>query len=155
MELAKCAVDNEVRSGRAAHRKPVLVVESDFQSAVLFGRVFREMGLLDDLVISVDCEDALRQLHQPAGAMPGLILLDLKMPRMSSLGFLKLLKEDAAFRTIPVVVLADSNRAEDVTACYALGVAGYLVKSDDYGDLLDKMRAVCAYWALSSLPSAC
>lgn len=155
MELAKHAVDDkEARSGRAAHRKPVLVVESDFRSAVMFGRVFREIGLLDDLVIAVDCENALRRLHQASGPAPGLILLDLKMPRMSALGFLKLLKEDAAFRMIPVVVLADSNRTEDVTTCYGLGAAGYLVKSDDYRELLDKMKAVCAYWTLSRVPGA-
>jgi len=153
VEIAKHAVDNEAGSGRAVRRKSVFVVESDFKSAVLFGRVFREMGLLDDLVIAVDCENALRRLHEDP-AMPGLILLDLKMPRMSALGFLRLLKEDAAFRMIPVVVLADSNQAEDVTACYDLGAAGYLVKSDDFADLLDKMRAICAYWTLSRLPGA-
>jgi len=154
VEIAKRAVDNEARSGRADQRPPVLVVESDFQSAVMFGRVFREIGLLDDLVISVDCENALRWLHQARGAMPGLILLDLKMPRMSALGFLRLLKEDPTFCMIPVVVLADSNRAQDVTACYGLGAAGYLVKSGDYRDLLDKMKAVCAYWTLSRVPGA-
>ncbi len=152
MEIAKRVMDKEIGCNRVAGRKPVLVVESDFRSAVMFGRVFREMGLLDDLVISVDCENALRRLHEADGALPGLILLDLKMPRMSALSFLKLLKEDAVFRMIPVVVLADSSEADDVAACYEQGAAGYLVKSDDYLDLVDKIKAMCAYWTLSRLP---
>ena len=152
METAKCTVDREMGSGRSLRRKPVLVVESDFKSAVMFGRVFRDMGMLEDLVIAVDCENALRRLHEANGALPGLILLDTKMPRMSAMGFLRLLKEDAAFRMVPVVMLADSNDAEAVTACYDHGAAGYLLQSGDYPDVLDKMRAICAYWSLSRLP---
>lgn len=119
----------------------------------MFGRVFRDMGMLEDLVIAVDCENALRRLHEANGALPGLILLDTKMPRMSAMGFLKLLKEDPAFRMVPVVMLAETNDAEEVAACYDHGAAGYLVKSVDYRDVLDKMKAICDYWSLSCLPS--
>ena len=135
-------------------RQPVLLVESDFRSAVTISRVFRELQLLDDLIIAADCENALVRLKQDQGARPAMILLDLDMPRMSALSFLKLIKEDVGLRLIPVVALAESNQAEDVAACYELGAAGYLVKTGDYSELLAKIRAVCGYWALSCLPAA-
>jgi CheY-like chemotaxis protein len=141
--------------GDSLRRKPVLLVESDFQHTVTISRIFRELGLLDELLISVDCENALMRLNRAGVERPGLILLDMDMPRMSAMSFLKLLKEDANLRTIPVVILADSNDSEKVAACYNLGVAGYLVKSDDYEDLRAKLQGVCDYWTLSRLPKTC
>jgi len=140
--------------GEALRRKPVLLVESNFQHTVTISRIFRELELLDDLVISVDCENALMRLNQAGGERPGLILLDLRMPRMTALSFVKLLKEDSNFQMIPVVVLAESSPSEQVSACYGLGVAGYLVKSGDYGELRTKLKSVCDYWMLSRLPKA-
>ena len=66
----------------------------------------------------------------------------------------KLLKEDADLQTIPVVILAESNGYEDVSSCYSLGVAGYLVKSGNYGELRAKLKSVCNYWTLCRLPKA-
>ena len=154
METVERTVQPEAMNGRSGCHKPVLLVESDFQSSVTISRVFRELGLLDDLVIAVDCENALVRLKQARETRPAMIMLDLTMPRMSALSFLKLIKDDADLRLIPVVMLADSSQSEDVSACYGLGAAGYLVKSDDYGGLLGKIQAVCDYWSLSRLPVA-
>jgi len=150
-----CIAERPVKKeamGDTLGRKPVLLVESDFQHTVTMSRIFRELSLLDDLLISVDCENALMRLNQAGSEQPGLILLDLDMPRMGALNFLKLLKEDANFRTIPVVVLANSSDSAEVTACYSLGVAGYLVNSGDYEDLRAKLQGICDYWTLSRVP---
>jgi CheY-like chemotaxis protein len=154
MEAVKPAGHAEAATSASSCRPAVLFVESDFKTAVTISRVFRELDLLDDLIIAVDCENALVRLNQARGTKPAMILLDLTMPRMSALSLLRLIKEDAELRPIPVVVLAESNQAEDVSTCYSLGAAGYLVKSGDYGDLLAKIRAGCEYWALSRLPAA-
>ena len=153
MEVVERLAHTQLTDGTLTGRKPVLLIESDFRAAVTISRVFREMNLLDDLIIAVDCENALVRLNQDDGAKPAMILLDLSMPRMSAMSFLGLIKEDPELRMIPVVVLAESNQAEDVAACYSLGAAGYLVKSADYGEFLEKIRAVCGYWALSRLPA--
>ena len=154
MEVIERTARPEPAQGSVTGRQQVLLVESDFRSAVTISRVFRELQLLDDLIIAADCENALVRLKQDQGARPAMILLDLTMPRMGALSFLKLVKDDAELRLIPVVVLAESNQAEDVTTCYSLGAAGYLVKTGDYSELLGKIRAVCDYWALSRLPAA-
>ncbi|MBN1362472.1 MAG: response regulator [Sedimentisphaerales bacterium] len=140
-------------NGGVDDARPILLIESDFQYAVAISRAFRELQLLDRLVICVDCENALARLRHANGGRPHLILLDLEMPRMSALGFLKAVKRDEALQMIPVVALADTDDAECVSRCYGLGAAGYMVKHDTYADLLDKVTAVCGYWDLSRLPS--
>lgn len=141
-----------IKSAGGTALKPILLVESVFQSAVLMGRVFRELNLLDQLAISMDCESALARLRQSGGGKPRLILLDLDMPRMSAAGFLEVVKDDRELQMVPVVVLADSHDVEKVSRYYGLGAAGYMVKSGDYTDVLEKMRALCAYWTLSRSP---
>ncbi|UCD50304.1 MAG: response regulator [Phycisphaerales bacterium] len=153
MNAAEHPTKKEVMGG-TLRRKPVLLVESDFQHTLTISRIFRELRLLDDLAISVDCESALMRLNQTGGGRPRLVLLDLKMPRMSALSFLRLLKEDANLQTIPVVILADSNHDDDVSTCYNLGAAGYLVKSGDYRELRAKLKGVCTYWTLSRVPKS-
>lgn len=142
-----------VGPGRGTEPKPILLVESVFQSAVLMGRIFRELNLLDQLVISMDCETALVRLRQPGVAKPRLILLDSRMPRMSASSFLEVVKSDSRLRMIPVVVLSDSDGAEGVSRYYELGAAGYMVHDGEYTDVLDKMRALCNYWMLSRSPA--
>lgn len=141
---------NELAGGIAS--KPILLVESAFQSAVLISRVFSELNLLDQLAISMDCESALVRLRQSGNSKPRLILVNRNMPRMSAQSFLKVVKEDEELRVVPVVVLADSYQAEEVATYYGLGSAGYMIRTDEYADVLEKMKAVCAYWTLSRSP---
>ena len=141
-----------VGQGQATEPKPILLVESVFESAVLMSRIFRELNLLDQLAISMDCEGALVRLRQASVARPRLILLDVRMPRMSARSFLEVIKSDSVLRMIPVVVLGDSDRAEDVARYYELGAAGYMVQDGEYTDVLDKMRALSNYWMLSRSP---
>jgi len=141
-----------VGQGQGTERKPILLVESVFESAVLMGRIFRELNLLDQLAISMDCEGALVRLRQASIARPRLILLDVRMPRMSAGSFLEVIKSDSVLRMIPVVVLGDSDRAEDVARYYELGAAGYIVHDGEYADVFDKVRALCNYWTLSRSP---
>lgn len=141
--------------GRGAFSaRPILLIESDFQYSVAISRVFRDLNLLDTLVISVDCENALTRLRQGNGPDPCLILLDLEMPRMSAFDFLKAVKSDERLRMVPVVVLAAASNAQEVTRCYGLGAAGYMVRPTAYAELHDKMAAICSYWSLSCLPGS-
>jgi len=146
------SASSAVGPGQGTEPKPILLVESVFQSAVLMSRIFRELNLLDQLAISMDCEGALVRLRQAKIARPRLILLDVRMPRMSARSFLEVIKSDSSLRMIPVVVLGDSDRAEDVARYYELGAASYMVQDGEYADVFDKMRALCNYWMLSRSP---
>lgn len=157
VESGGTAVDTMIkplRKGSPTKAMSILLVEDNFQTTVVIGRVFRELGLLDHLVVSMDCNNALARLHAANTYRPDLILLDLDMLDASALDTLRTLKEDAASSIVPVVVLAGDNRNEDVANCYGLGAAGYVLKSSDYETLLDKIGAVCDYWAMCCLPIA-
>jgi CheY-like chemotaxis protein len=77
---------------------------------------------------------------------PGLILLDLNMPRMDGREALRAIKADPVLRTIPTVVLTTSNADEDVLSCYSLGANSFITKPVTFDRLVEVMRALGAYW---------
>ncbi len=78
--------------------------------------------------------------------LPGLILLDLNMPRMDGREALKEMKQNARLKRIPVVVLTTSQAEEDVLRSYDLGVSGYITKPVSFEGLIEVMRAIGRYW---------
>ena len=86
---------------------------------------------------------------------PGLILLDLKMPRLGGLQALKEIKETALLCRIPVVVLTTSSAEEDIAGAYDLGANSYIVKPSSFSALVDMMQTLEKYWLdVVTLPSA-
>ncbi|MFO7813504.1 MAG: response regulator [Pelovirga sp.] len=77
---------------------------------------------------------------------PDLILLDLRMPGMSGLEVLSIVKKDPELQTIPVVVLTTSDLLVDRSAAHTCGVDGYLVKPDDFDKFVVMMSELCAVW---------
>ena len=83
-----------------------------------------------------------------------LVLLDLNMPRMNGIEFLRELRKDPALRGTPVVVLTTSDDDRDKVQAYDLNVAGYLLKPVTFVNFVDVMAALNKYWALVELPEA-
>lgn len=90
---------------------------------------------------------------RPAGN-PGMVLLDLNMPRIDGWEVLRRIKSDAALHTIPVVVFTSSSREHDVDQCYALGANAYVVKPIDYHEFTEVVRAIRHFWTEHNLPPA-
>ena len=85
---------------------------------------------------------------------PGLILLDLKMPRMDGLEFLSIVKKDIRFKRIPVVMLTSSREEKDLIKGYDLGVNAYVVKPVDFDTFADIVKQIGIFWAIiNELPS--
>jgi CheY-like chemotaxis protein len=124
----------------AAAMDPVLVVDDDPDICEVIQTILELHGYR--VVTARDGADALAQLR--AGVRPGMIILDLMMPRMSGLQFREEQTRDPALRTIPVVVLTGDGRAEAKAA--ALGVEG-LRKPVELGVLLDAVRRSCGGWS--------
>ena len=141
-------MDQDLIDGRE-----MLLIGSDCEWQTMIARELGEMGPLGKVVIVRDCESAITRLREPGRNRPRLALLDLDMPQRSAFSFLEKVKADPVLRVIPIVVLAGGNDHEDVAACYSLGAAGYLVKSDVTSSLAEKIRSVCGYWALSRVPT--
>ncbi|HEY0139235.1 MAG TPA: response regulator, partial [Nannocystis sp.] len=81
-----------------------------------------------------------------------LILLDLNMPRMNGIEFLRELRADPALRSSSVVVLTTSNEERDKIEAYQFNVAGYLLKPVTFGNFVDVMAALDKYWTLVEMP---
>jgi DNA-binding response OmpR family regulator len=81
-----------------------------------------------------------------------LLLLDLKMPRVDGLEVLKEIKSDQKLKTIPVVMLTSSREEQDLVRSYELGVNSYVVKPVDFGEFMDAVRQIGAFWALINEP---
>jgi len=91
-------------------------------------------------------------LHGEDNPRPCLILLDLNMPRMNGLEFLKVIKNDEELKKIPVVVLTNSKGDEDMLQSYRYGVAGYIVKPANYLQFIEVVRVIDLYWTISEIP---
>ena len=130
----------------------IMLVEDGEVDAVMVRRALKELHVTNPLVQSENGEEALASLRDPAQAKPCIILLDLNMPVMGGIDFLQVVKQDAALKGIPVVVLSTSDEPEDRLASFDLGVAGYIRKPVDYRQFVEAVRTVDTYWTLSELP---
>jgi CheY-like chemotaxis protein len=131
----------------------ILLVEDDDIDALTVRRTLRELGANNPLDRAVDGERALAFLRNPAQPRPGLILLDLNMPRMNGIEFVAEIKKDPQLRIIPVVVLTTSSEEGDRIAAFNNSVAGYMVKPVDYPQFVVIMSLIRDYWMTSATPT--
>jgi len=134
------------------NRKPVLLVEDDNVDAMTVKRAFKDLKVLNPLVLTADGEEALQYLRNKSNKKPCVTLLDLNMPKMNGIEFLKVVKADEVLKKIPVVVLTTSKEESDIVESFKLSVAGYIVKPVDYKKFVEAIRAIELYWTLSELP---
>lgn len=132
---------------------PILIVEDNDHDFRQSQRAFEESRLANPIFRCIDGEDALDFLHRrgeyadPATApRPGIILLDLRLPRTDGREVLRDIKEDADLKTIPVVVLTSSSDERDIEDCYDAGANSYIVKPVTFEGYLDAIRRLEEYW---------
>lgn len=133
-------------------RKPILLVEDDRVDAMTVERALKENRVANRLDMVANGEEAVTHLRNPQKERPCLILLDLNMPRMNGIEFLRVVKRDEALKKIPVVVLTTSGNEQDKVDSFRLSVAGYMIKPVDYKKFFEVMRTIDLYWTLSELP---
>ena len=133
--------------------RPILLVEDDDVDAMTVRRALKDLKVTNQLVRLGNGEEALSHLRN-GDNMPCVILLDLNMPKMNGIEFLKIAKNDAGLRQIPVIVLTTSKDEQDKMESFQLSVAGYIVKPTDYKKFVEAMQTVDLYWTLSELPCA-
>jgi CheY-like chemotaxis protein len=133
--------------------KPILLVEDDVVDAMTVTRALRDVNFEGILHRVENGEEALAFLRHPANPTPAIILLDLNMPRMNGVEFLRIAKDDPELRKVPVIVLTTSKEDQDRIASFALSVAGYMIKPVDYPQFIEVIRVVRDYWRQSELPA--
>jgi CheY-like chemotaxis protein len=136
----------------------ILLVEDDDVDIMNVQRALRRNHLEYPLHVARDGLEALQMLregsvHNSISASERLlVLLDLNMPRMSGLEFLKTLRSDDALRSIPVIVLSTSKDNNDLTRAYEWNVAGYLVKPVKFSEFASIVAIISDYWSFCEMP---
>lgn len=133
--------------------KPILLIEDDQIDTMTVIRALKELHVTNRVEHVENGEAALSYLNDPARDRPCLILLDLNMPVMGGIEFLRVVKgNELPLKRIPVVVLTTSEEQQDKVESFNLGVAGYMKKPVDYQRFVETMRTINAYWTVSELP---
>jgi CheY-like chemotaxis protein len=122
----------------------ILLVEDNPDDAALTLRALSRHNLANRVQVARDGVEAFECLRDRS--RPKVILLDLKLPRISGLEVLERLKADAETRTIPVVVLTSSREEPDIARAYALGANSYIVKPVDFNQFTDQVAVLGQYW---------
>ena len=132
-------------------KKTILVVEDDEVDVMTIKRAMKEIHITNPVEVRWNGEEALEFLRSEK-ELPGIVLLDLNMPRMNGVEFLRHVRADDRLKPIPVIVLTTSREEQDRVSSFNLGVAGYMIKPVDYIQFVEVIRAINLYWTLSELP---
>ena len=134
-------------------RITILIADDDEDDRLLAQEALEEARLANKLDCVEDGEQLLDYLYRrgpytalQTAPLPGLILLDLNMPRKDGREALQEIKADPVLRRIPVVVLTTSKAEEDILRTYDLGVSSFIVKPVSFDALVDVMKALSRYW---------
>jgi two-component system response regulator len=131
----------------------ILLVEDNPDDAGLTIRALKKNNLANSLVHVTDGEEAINYLFAPGRvALPKLILLDLKMPKVDGIEVLRKIKGDEQRRVIPVVILTSSKEERDIVESYKLGVNAYIVKPVDFEKFVKAVTDLGMFWLVLNQP---
>jgi CheY-like chemotaxis protein len=133
-------------------RKWILLVEDNAKDADLAMRALAAQQTPDEILRVADGAEALDCLYQRGvyrfrvAGLPGLVLVDLKMPKVDGLEVLRQIKKDAALKNIPVVVFTSSRERADLARAYQLGANAYVVKPVGFQEFVSVLRDIKRFW---------
>lgn len=136
--------------------KPILLVEDSEVDIENITRFFKKKNIEKLLYVARDGVEALDILYGRTGhekmPIPKFIFLDINMPRMNGIDFLKEIRKDSTFNKVLVFVLTSSQNEKDILLSHDLNIAGYLVKSTDLSDLVEVIEHLLNYINTIQLP---
>jgi CheY-like chemotaxis protein len=131
----------------------VVLVEDDQVDVMNVRRAFKKNNITNPLFVAGNGVEALELLR--SGSVPKknrIVLLDLNMPKMNGIEFLREMRADAELASTPVVVLTTSNEDKDRVEAFQLNVSGYLLKPVTFTSFVEMMAALNKYWILVEFP---
>ena len=136
----------------------ILLVEDNPDHVELILRALRDNNLLNQVHVVTNGEEALDFLYQRGkysdAPRPGLILLDIKLPKVDGIEVLRRIKADPELRSMPVVMLTTSAGEQEIVESYSCGANSYIVKPLDFDQFVKAIKAVKLYWlVINSLPT--
>jgi len=132
-------------------KKNILLVEDNPDDVCLTLRAFKQNKILNEVVVVKDGVEAIEYLTRSA-TLPALVLLDLKLPRMSGMEVLRQIRADNRFKLLPVVIMTSSREEQDVVQSYHLGANSFICKPVDFVHFIEVVRQLGMYWLLLNEP---
>ncbi|MBI4648150.1 MAG: response regulator [Bacteroidia bacterium] len=137
----------------------ILLAEDNPDDIEITKRAFKEAKLVNHLFIVRDGQEAVDFLFhyniyqdETKAPRPGLILLDINMPRMNGIEVLKKIKEDESLKKIPVIMLTVSRRDEDIIRSYNYGCNSFIQKPVDFDNFVSLVKEIGLYWGIHNIP---
>jgi CheY-like chemotaxis protein len=131
----------------------ILLVEDDSVDVMNLKRAFSRNNITNPVYVAQDGLDALEKLRNGTfNPLPRIVLLDLNMPRMNGIEFLRELRKDEELKSLSVFVMTTSNEDKDKIDAYNLNVAGYIVKPISFEKFLAAVATLKTYWQLLEFP---
>lgn len=139
------------------NEKTILLVEDNPDDEALMRRALRKHNIPARILVARDGVEAIDQIFRSGFdgslALPAVIFLDLKMPRMDGFEVLRRLRADDRTRTVPVIIFTSSNESQDIRGGYELGANSYVRKPVDFLEFSESVRLLAEYWLrLNELP---
>lgn len=128
----------------------ILFIEDDIIEGIKFNRVLSKLNSNHMVIEATNGEEALALLNQKK-SIPDIIFLDLNMPKLNGIEFLKILKFDKNLKYIPTIIFTTSNNQKDILECYKIGIAGYILKPLKFEDYEIIVMKTIDYWSANEL----
>ncbi|HUX53789.1 MAG TPA: response regulator [Williamwhitmania sp.] len=134
--------------------KTILLAEDNLNDVELTLSALEDLNIANKVVVVHDGVEALEYLRREgkykerSEENPGVVLLDIKMPRMDGIEVLKTIRQDPNLKKIPVVMLTSSREENDLVRTYEMGVNAYVVKPVDFNQFVDAVKQLGIFWAL-------
>jgi CheY-like chemotaxis protein len=129
----------------------ILLVEDDEVDVMNIKRAFSKNDIKNDLHVAGNGVEALEMLRNVLVPLPRIIILDINMPKMNGLEFLKQLRADEKLKNITVFVMTTSNQDDDKIDAYNLNIAGYILKPLSFEKFVASVGTLKDFWALCKL----
>ena len=128
----------------------ILLIDDDLIEIMKLNRAISSLNLEHIIIEANNGEEALNILQKKEN-LPDIILLDLNMPKINGIDFLKILKSDNRLKYLPTIILTTSNNNKDLLECFKIGVSGYILKPLKYEEYVSKIEKIFAYWSINEL----
>lgn len=139
--------------------RKILLVDDSANDITLIKAALADAHFANDIIVAEEGEEALDFLYKrgkyadSADEKPVFILLDIKMPLISGIDVLKIIRADASFSKVPVIMLTSSRESKDLEDCYANGANSFVVKPINVNDFMEVVKEVGQYWVvINELP---
>ncbi|MEZ0327847.1 MAG: response regulator [Fimbriimonas sp.] len=131
---------------------PILLVEDNPDDEGLALRALKKSGVRNPVIVARDGEEAVQKLSSfTNGSIPVLILLDLKLPKLSGMEVLERIRGNVSTQLVPVVVLTSSDETIDVVGCYSRGANAYVRKPVDFDEFIEAIDSIARFWLRRNL----